>query len=256
MPATALSKDRLAFARIMADTDVYRFQAGHSSVPVVASTFLDAETRFSPDGSRIAFGSMRSGGIFAIWLAAADGSGAQPLAHGPRWYAQGSPWWSPDGHRIALMRSPMIGTLTSGSSTQTVAHRVNSRTTLATRVSLYWSRDGQWIYFSADRGSGRDIWRVAAKGAVTTRDPRRQAVCSAASRPTARVPGTSRRTPTRHCWRCHSPEETSRELVACVKAAAFATGPEGLYYVACDSSPDRALHVIERQSAGTESSGG
>ena len=206
MPATALSKDRLAFARIMADTDVYRFQAGHSSVPVVASTFLDAETRFSPDGSRIAFGSMRSGGIFAIWLAAADGSGAQPLAHGPRWYAQGSPWWSPDGHRIALMRSPMIGTLTSGSSTQTVAHRVNSRTTLATRVSRYWSRDGQWIYFSADRGSGRDIWRVAAKGGPSqpvTQGGSGLFGCESAD---GKSLCTSRRTPTRHCWRCHSPE--------------------------------------------------
>ena len=54
MPVTVRSADRLAFARIVADTDVYRFQVGRPSQPVVASTFLDAETRFSPDGRRLA----------------------------------------------------------------------------------------------------------------------------------------------------------------------------------------------------------
>ena len=36
-----------------------------------------------------------------------------------------------------------------------------------------------------------------------------------------------------------------RQLVGCVKPTAFATGPQGVYYEACDSSPDPALHVIE-----------
>ena len=36
-----------------------------------------------------------------------------------------------------------------------------------------------------------------------------------------------------------------RQLVGCVKPTAFATGPQGVYYVACDSSPDPALHVID-----------
>ena len=61
MPATTLSSDRLAFVRIVVDTDVYRFQAGHPSQPVLASSFLETETRFSPDGQRLAFSSMRAG---------------------------------------------------------------------------------------------------------------------------------------------------------------------------------------------------
>ena len=101
MPATTLSTDRLAFVRIVVDTDVYRFQAGHPSQPVLASSFLETETRFSPDGRRLAFSSMRAGDTFNIWLAAADGSGAQQLTRGPG-FQQGSPSWSPDGRRIAF----------------------------------------------------------------------------------------------------------------------------------------------------------
>ena len=248
MPAIALAKDRLAFARIMSDTDVYRFQVGRSSVPVVASTFLDAETRFSPDGSRIAFGSMRSGGIFAIWLAAADGSSAQQLTHGPRWYAQGSPWWSPDGRRIAFdavtddWHTHIWIVDADGGTPRQLTNDPGDQNV------PYWSRDGRWIYFSADRGSGRDIWRVAASGGpsqpVTQGGSGLFGSESAdgksllyqpkdADSPLLALPLTG---------------GTPRELVACAKAAAFATGPEGLYYVACDSSPDPALHVIERES--------
>jgi hypothetical protein len=36
----------------------------------------------------------------------------------------------------------------------------------------------------------------------------------------------------------------ARQLVECVKPTAFAAGPEGVYYVACDPGPDPELHVM------------
>ena len=37
---------------------------------------------------------------------------------------------------------------------------------------------------------------------------------------------------------------TARQLIECVKPSAFGTGPEGVYYVRCDSGPDPELHVM------------
>jgi Tol biopolymer transport system component len=205
MPATALSKDRLAFVRIVVDTDVYRFRIDRPSEPVVASSFLEAETRFSPDGRRLAFASMRSADTLEVWLAAADGSDAQQLTHGPG-YVQGSPWWAPDGRRIAFdsMTDDWHSHIFTIDADGSTPHRLT--TDPGDQNVPYWSRDGRWIYFSADRGAGRDIWRVAATGGPSQQVTGAAAAISRVSRPTARVFCTSRETQTRPCWRCHSPE--------------------------------------------------
>ena len=83
-PAMALSRDRLAFTRVSADDDIYRFEVGRPVQLVVGSTFREMEPRFSPDGQHVAFGSARSGsGIPDIWVSQADGSNPQQLTHGP-----------------------------------------------------------------------------------------------------------------------------------------------------------------------------
>jgi Tol biopolymer transport system component len=146
MPATAPSGDRLAFVRIDVDTDVYRFQAGRPTQPVLASSFLEAETRFSPDGRRLAFNSMRATDTLNIWVAAADGSGAQQLTRGPG-FQQGSPWWSPDGRKIAF--DSITGDWHFHIWTMDVdgggLHRLT--TDPGDQNVPYWSRDGRWIYF-------------------------------------------------------------------------------------------------------------
>ena len=40
----------------------------------------------------------------------------------------------------------------------------------------------------------------------------------------------------------------ARQLVACVQNSAFATGPEGVYYVACDPNSNAPLHVIDPET--------
>lgn len=64
---------------------------------LVLSNASDIHPRWSPDGSRLAFSSNRTG-RYEIWTVAADGSGARQVTDGPgekTW-----PTWSPDGTRI------------------------------------------------------------------------------------------------------------------------------------------------------------
>ena len=205
MPATTLSSDRLAFVRIVVDTDVYRFQAGRPSQPVLASSFLETETRFSPDGRRLAFSSMRAADTFNIWLAAADGSDAQQLTRGPG-SSRARPGGRPTAAKSRLMRIPMIGTLISGRWTPMGAQCIGSRLTPAIRMS----RTGPVTAggFTSPTIAGLDATFGAWRPPVVRRSksPGAAAAISRASRPTGRAFCISRRTKTRRCSRCHSAE--------------------------------------------------
>jgi dipeptidyl aminopeptidase/acylaminoacyl peptidase len=230
--------------RIVVDTDVYQFRAGRPNQPVLTSSFLETETRFSPDGRRLAFSSMRGADTFNIWLAAADGSGAQQLTRGPG-LEQGSPWWSPDGRKIAFDVHTDDGHAHIWTMDADGGGQHPLTTDPGDQNVPYWSRDGRWIYFSADRGTRRDIWRVSAAGGPSqpvTRGGAGLFACESAD-------GKSL---------LYQPKDTDspllalplsggapRQLVACVKSTAFAVGPHGVYYVACDPSPDPALHVMD-----------
>ena len=206
MPATTLSNDRLAFVRIVVDTDVYRFRAGRPSQPVLTSSFLETETRFSPDGRRLAFSSMRAGDTSTSGLAAADGSGAQQLTRGPG-LEQGSPWWSPDGRKIAFDAHTDDGHAHIWIMDADGGARHPLTTDPGDQNVPYWSRDGRWIYFSADHGTGRDIWRVpAAGGRVTASHPRwqRRFRVRVGRRQESFLSAEERQT--RRCSRCHSAE--------------------------------------------------
>jgi Tol biopolymer transport system component len=244
MPATAPSGDRLAFVRIDVDTDVYRFQAGRPTQPVLASSFLEAETRFSPDGRRLAFNSMRATDTLNIWVAAADGSGAQQLTRGPG-FQQGSPWWSPDGRKIAF--DSITGDWHFHIWTMDVdgggLHRLT--TDPGDQNVPYWSRDGRWIYFSADRGNGRDIWRVPAAGGPSqqvTRGGSGYFACESPDHTSLLYQPTNADSPLLAVPLTGGPP---RQLVACVRANGFAAGPQGIHYVACDPGPDPALHLVD-----------
>jgi Tol biopolymer transport system component/DNA-binding winged helix-turn-helix (wHTH) protein len=244
MPAVALSRDRLAFVRIVVDTDVYRFQPGRPIAPALVSSFLEAETRFSPDGRRLAFASMRSTDTFRIWTAASDGSGAQQATFGPG-FQQGSPWWSPDGRRIAF------DAFTDDWHTHIWTMDIDAGTPQPLTTDPgdqnvpYWSRDGRWIYFSADRGTGRDIWRVPAAGGLShpvTRGGSGKFACESPDGQSLLYQPSDADSP---LLALPINGGAARPLVECVKPSAFAAGPDGVYYVACDPGPDPALHVMD-----------
>ena len=172
-PAIAPAGDRLAFERASQGLSIYKLRARGEPEPVLVSTAWDYNPQFSPDGRRIAFSSGRSGDVEEIWLASADGSGAQQLTHGPG-TRQTLPAWSPDGRHIAFestganARADIWVIPADGGVPRQVTTDPGEENAPA------WSRDGRRIYFLSDRDGaglrgGRDTWQVPSEGGPSTR---------------------------------------------------------------------------------------
>jgi Tol biopolymer transport system component len=164
----------LAFQTITRDVDLQLMDLDArlvndtiESQPFWNSTRIDGSARFSPDGSRIAVASFRSGAQ-EIWVGGRDGSGLQQVT------TLGAPGvlvggWSPDGRRIAFEAA-----IAGNSDVYLVGadgghlHRLTAEPSIDGVPS--WSGDGQWIYFASTRtGVIADIWRVSSNGGQATR---------------------------------------------------------------------------------------
>jgi Tol biopolymer transport system component len=74
--------------------------AGGAPTQLTTDRGTDQWPVWSPDGSRIAFVSNRSGGNYNIWTMSASGGSEVQLTNDPA--ADAGPAWSPDGSRIAF----------------------------------------------------------------------------------------------------------------------------------------------------------
>jgi len=128
---------------------------------MIVSTRSDDSPQFSPDGSKIAFMSGRSG-FDEIWLASSDCSNPSQLT-AFRQNGVGSPRWSPDGTRIAFDRyvdgQPDIFTI--DVNTRLLKQLTDKR---GFDYLPAWSNDGKWIYFRSEMGTFAQIWKVLADG--------------------------------------------------------------------------------------------
>ena len=167
------SKDgRMAYTQLFSDANIWRVETSGKTPPVkvISSTQYDSSPQYSPDGSRVAFRSNRSGSN-EVWVS--DGSGRIPvqLTHyaGP---LTGTPRWSPDGMNIAFDTRP------NGQADIYVVSSIGGTPRQVTRsefedVVPSWSTDGAWIYFASNRTGAWQVWRVRADGSVeeqVTRD--------------------------------------------------------------------------------------
>jgi Tol biopolymer transport system component/DNA-binding winged helix-turn-helix (wHTH) protein len=154
----------LVFSRRMEDTNIWRAELPkRGAEPATGEAFLsstlpDQSPRYSPDATRIAFASARSGSR-EIWVANADGSSAARLT----WFGGppvGCPYWSPDGKSIVFHSRP-AGRV----DVFVIAAAGGPATPLTTNSWVpSYSVDGQTIYFTSRRSGGVQIWKMPAKG--------------------------------------------------------------------------------------------
>ncbi len=164
---TVSRRGQLVYAQKSTDINIWRTTLSHpgakaaSSAPFLASTMIDGNPQFSPDGKQIVFASDRAGHR-ELWIAGEDGSNIRqltsmgaPITGGPR--------WSPDGSRIAFDSNPdgqfdvYVVNAAGGP-----AKRLTDN--LADEAYGVWSPDSQSIYFMSSRTGQRQIWRMPASG--------------------------------------------------------------------------------------------
>jgi Tol biopolymer transport system component/DNA-binding winged helix-turn-helix (wHTH) protein len=191
-PAVDPRSGRLAFRQEQVDTNIYRVDfragagAGGASVDrvavdrvgrvdsgssrarrIIASSRLDDSPHVSPDGTRIAFASSRSGAR-EIWLTDADGGHPRQLTflHG----RAEKPQWSPDGRSIAFDAftsgrvRPDIYVIDAGSGSPRALTADASFDSMPT-----WAADGKSLYFMSDRSAAWEIWNVPIAGGPARR---------------------------------------------------------------------------------------
>jgi len=165
-PSISRRGNRLAFVQAHIDTDTWEIgmsgspPQGHSPKKVISSSRRDDGPQLSPDGSKIAFESVRSGRN-EIWICDRDGANALQLT---RFGGQaGTPRWSPDGRSIAFDsdKEGQIDIYVLG-----VAGGLPRRLTSEASFDAVpsWSGDGRWVYFGSNRTGGFQVWKVPADG--------------------------------------------------------------------------------------------
>ena len=147
-PAVSARGDRIVFERYFAEYNIWSLQLDeHGRVAGNAVKAFDSSKsencpRFSPDGSKVAFESGRSGND-EIWVCRSDGSECAQLTSFGDTHA-GSPAWSPDGNWIAFdvfrqSRFEIYVINSSGGKPRLLSGGEG--------LIPHWSRDGKWIFF-------------------------------------------------------------------------------------------------------------
>ncbi len=158
---------RLAYSRSVIDTNIWKYEMPDKTVPapvgqmILPSTRHEQGPRYSPDSSRIAFASNRTGSL-EIWVSDKNGEKLNQLTsfNGP---PTGSPMWSPDGKFLVFDSRP-----NSNPDIYIVAadgglpRRVTSDA--SQDVVPSWSRDGKSIYFSSNRTGRFEVWKMPVEG--------------------------------------------------------------------------------------------
>ena len=160
--------NRLVYVRQMANLNVWRRKfdsllAAGPSEKLISSTRFESGPQFSPDGSKIAFESTRSG-AYEVWICRSDGSGLVQLTHFNS--HTGTPRWSPDGQQIAFdSRAAGNADIYVIDSEGGSPRRLTSEP--SGEVVARWSRDGRWIYFASDRTGDWEVWKMPSAGGST-----------------------------------------------------------------------------------------
>jgi len=166
-PAISLEKHRLVYAVWAVDENIWRCQIPNDirkpepPKSLMASTRVQEQVQYSPDGKAIAYLAWASG-TSEIWVCDKDGSNPLQLTHlgGPM---PGAPRWSPDGQKIVFALPSRGETNIYIIPAQGGELRQLTYTTF-NELAPSFSRDGNWIYFGSDRSGDFQVWKMPSKG--------------------------------------------------------------------------------------------
>lgn len=155
---------QIAYVRRSYDTNIWRLPAPADSTSsptrLIASTRTDEAPQYSPDGSRIAFASTRTGPS-EIWVCGREGTDCAPQTRAG--VHSGTPRWSPDGRYIAYDSRPegQSDVFVLELDTGTVARVTSSP---AEDVVPSFSRDSRFVYFASIRSGAWQVYRARLDG--------------------------------------------------------------------------------------------
>ncbi len=164
-PSLARQGRRLAYVQTSYDVNIWHvpLTGDAEATLLVASTQIDGDPRISPDGTRIAFISDRSGRC-GLWISKRDG--AQPVqltTFAEDCMQMAFPRWSPDGRYLAFVAyGEGQGDIYVVSTAGGLQHRLTVKASEETMPG--WSQDGKWIYFSSNRSGSWQIWKTKIQG--------------------------------------------------------------------------------------------
>jgi len=160
-PSAARSRRLIAYENWIYEVNLWRSPAKPGSAAGTSRLTESAdewnyEPALSPDSSRVAFVSTRSGST-ELWVAGSDGTTPTRLTSFGGGRVE-TPRWSPDGRRLAFSaRLPARSDLYAIDASGGVPERLTDD---SDALAPEWSRDGRSIYFASRRGGAWQVWRL------------------------------------------------------------------------------------------------
>ena len=207
---------------------------------------MESGPQFSPDGTKVAFESTRSG-AYEVWLCRSDGSGLMQLTNfNPS--VTGTPRWSPDGRQIVFDSRPagnsdiFVIDVQGGPPRKLTSEPSNEGVPS-------WSRDGRWIYFASDRNGNWEVWKMPSTGGPAVQVTRHGGFAGFES-PDGRFLYYAKGLTVPGLWRIPANGGDEVELISSLEAGHWgywAVVENGIYYLDTTPKPGIAFFDITTQ---------
>ena len=241
---------KAAFVCDLSDTNLWLHSTSNKDQPIriAESSYPEEEGSWSPDGTRMAFSSLRSGSQ-QLWVADANGKEAKQVTHINGADSVGG-MWTPDSNELVVSitdgNGSRIGLISPISGTQ-------MKDVYKGGVPLSFSQDGRWIYVlkqGTGQEIGQEVWRLPfPTGGKTTlvQKPAGYALESADGRYLYFSSGHGKNEVWRRPMAGGPAELVLRQLL---RRSLFSLSSKGIYFVAPPEDPNKYPSLRFRDNQG------